>query len=251
MHKQRISILLLLSVLLLSCGKPSWVLSEKQMEDILFDIHIADAEINNNYMDFRIEKQKQKLYTSIFEKHKITREQFDTSLVWYGKNLTKYLEIYEKLIQRYAILSDSIMVQIDRQKAQTLASDSDLVNLWEKPRAFILTSLAGKNIISFDVDSLKLSPKEYFKFTFNVLGITDSIAIPLVSFGIEYPDSVFVEREKMTDNGFFSIAIPPADSISDDPARLFGSIYLPYRKEYAQIVIYNMGLYKLTDNREP
>ena len=61
MLKQRIFILTLLFVLLLSaCNKK--VLSEKQMENVLFDIHIADAGISENYRDFLNEEKKQELY---------------------------------------------------------------------------------------------------------------------------------------------------------------------------------------------
>ena len=243
MHKQQAFILLFLSILfLLSCGRPSWVLSEKQMENVLFDVHIADAEISDNYMDFRTEQQKQELYASVFKKHNITREQFDTSLVWYGKNLSKYLEIYNRLDTRYTTLSDSITAKIDRQRIQSIASDR--VNRWEMSKAFMLTSQAGKNTISFDIDTTKLSPKEYYEFMFNVLGITDSISAPVVTFGVEFPDFIFVEKKKITDNGLFSISIPPMDSITVDPTHLFGFIYLPVRKEDTKIIIYNIGLYK-------
>ncbi len=244
MHKQGIFILLFLPALfLLSCGRPSWVLSEKQMENVLFDIHIADAEISNNYTDFRTDRQKQDLYASIFKKHNITREQFDTSLVWYGKNLSHYLEIYNNLDKRYTILSDSITARIDRENRPDIESDS-LINLWKMPNTLMLTSRIEKNIISFNIDTFKLSSKEYYELKFDVLGVTDSISSPLVTLGIEFPDSVFIRRQKITDNGLFSISVPPADSITEDPTFLFGSVYLPIQKENKRILIYNIGLYK-------
>jgi len=247
MSKQGVYILLLISILLLpACGKPSWVLSEKQMEDMLFDIHLADAEISNNYMDFRTEKQKQDLYASVFEKHKITKEQFDTSLVWYGKNLSKYLAIYDKLNERYSVLSDSITTRIDRQNQMlAIVNDSGRFNLWKMPEAFILNSRSGKNLVSFDIDSLQLSPKEYYEFMFSVLGITDSITAPSITFGIGFPDSIFVERKKITDNGLFTVSLPSADSITGNPTHLFGSIHLPLLKGDTKIVVYNINIRKM------
>ncbi|MCL2649942.1 MAG: DUF4296 domain-containing protein [Candidatus Azobacteroides sp.] len=214
------------------------------MEDVLFDIHIADAEISDNYTDFRSDEKKQELYASVFKKHHITREQFDASLVWYGKNLSKYLEIYDRLGKRYATLSDSIVARIDRQKIQSAKTDSNQVYIWEGPKAFMLTSLPGKNMFSFDLDTIKLSSKEHYEFTFDVLGITNSSATPLVTLGIGFPDSVFVGRRKITDNGLFTISISPADSITGNPTHLFGSIYLPPQKEDTKIVIHNIKLYK-------
>ena len=247
MLKQRIFILTLLFVLLLSaCGK-SKVLSERQMENVLFDFHIADAVINDNRRDFPNEEKKQELYASVFKKHGITQEQFDTSLVWYGRNLDKLLVIYSSLDKRYAVLADSINAKIERLKKPEIISDTAQIYIWEDTKAFILTSLPGKNLIDFhlNVDTIQLSPKEYVEFAFNVLGISDSITTPFVTFGIEFPDSVFVNRRTITDNGLFTVSLPPADSITNNPTHIFGSIYLPVWKGDAKIVIYNIGLHSV------
>lgn len=242
MLKQRIFISALLFALLLSaCGK-SKVLSEKQMEDVLFDIHIADAVISDNYRDFTNEANKRELYTSVFEKHGITQEQFDTSLVWYGRNLDKYLTIYSNLNKRYLALTDSITTKIERQNKPAFSD----TNIWESAKSVMLASLPGKNLTDFNLnlDTIKLSPKEYYELAFNVLGVSDSITTPFVTFGIGFPDSVFVERKTIIDNGLFTVSLPPADSINNNPTHLFGSIYFPAWKGDARIVIYNIGLHK-------
>jgi len=248
MLNQRIFILTLLFLLLLSaCSKK--VLSEKQMEDVLFDIHIADAMIGDNYYDFSSEEKKRELYASVFKKHGITQQQFDTSLVWYGRNLDKYLAIYTKLDKRYAVLADSIIARIEHQKKPAILLVLNHINLWEGAKAFILTSLPGKNMIDFNLDSVRLSPKEYHEFTFNVLGVSDSIIAPLVTFGVGFPDTAFVKREEITRNGLFTVYLPPADSINNHPTHLFGSIYLPSQKENVRITIYNIGIYKRKEGK--
>jgi hypothetical protein len=123
-------------------------------------------------------------------------------------------------------------------------SDSSQIRIWEGPKGLILTPFFGKNIIDFNVDTIQLLAKEHYELTFNVLGISDSITVPLVTFGIGFPDSVFIKRKTVTDNGLFTISLPPASSITNDhPTRLFGSIYLPPRKGNTKIVIYNIGIY--------
>ena len=213
------------------------------MEDVLFDIHIADALISDNYRDFSNEERTRKLYASVFEKHGITQEQFDSSLVWYGRNLDKYLTIYDNLDKRYIALTDSITAKIERLDKPAIFSDT---NLWEGVKSFMLASLPGKNLIDFDLnlDTIRLSPKEYYALAFNVLGISDSISVPFVTFGIGFADSVFVERKTILDNGSFTISLPPADSINNNPTHLFGSVSLPAWKGDAKIVIYNIGLHK-------
>jgi len=243
MLKQRVFILTLLFALLLSACNKSKVLSEKQMEDVLFDLHIADAIISDNYRDFLTGEKKQELYASVFQKHGITQEQFDTSLVWYGLNLDKFLVIYGNLDKRYAVLTDNLIAEIERQKKPVITSDT---NIWEGAKSFMLVSLPGKNLIDFNLnlDTIQLSPKEYYEFAFNVLGVSDSIATPFVTFGIGFPDTVFVERKTIKDNGLFTVSLPPADSINNNPTHLFGSIYLPVWKGDAKIVIHNIGLHR-------
>ncbi len=243
MFKQHIAILSLLLVLLFTaCGKSSKVLSEKQMEDVLFDIHIADAKINENYQDFPTEEKKHELYASIFKKHEISQEQFDTSLIWYGAHLDVYLNVYDRLTKRYTVLSDSITARIDRRRMQTITSDTNQIYIWEGPKAFMLSSLPGKNLIDFNLDTVQLSSKEYYELTFNVLGIADSIVEPVVTFGVGLPDSAIIKREKVTGNGLFTISISSTDSVP--PSHIFGDIRLAPEKKNCKVFIYDVGLYK-------
>ena len=214
------------------------------MENVLFDIHMADAMVSGNYRDFSSEEKKRELYAGIFKKHGVTQQQFDTSLVWYGRNLDKYLAIYSNLNKRYAVLTDSINARIERQKKPAILPDSNHINMWEGAKAFILTSLPGKNMIDFNLDTVRLSPKEYHEFTFNILGVSDSIIAPFVTFGVGFPDTVFVKTKEITRNGLFTVYLPPADSITNHPTHLFGSIYLPSQKKNIRITIYNIGIYK-------
>ncbi|MDR0233069.1 MAG: DUF4296 domain-containing protein [Dysgonamonadaceae bacterium] len=251
MLKQRIFISTLLFVLLLSaCGKK--VLSEKKMEDVLFDIHLAEATISDNYRDFRNDEKKQELYAGIFKKHGITQEQFDTSLVWYGRNLDKYLIVYDNLTKRYATLAENINTEIELQQKQAALSDLNQVYVWNGTTPVILTSLPGKNMVDFNLnlDTIQLSPKEYYEFAFNVLGIPDSTITPLVTLGIIFPDTVFIERKTITDNGLFTISLPPLDSITNNPTHLFGSIHIPPQKENVKIVIYNINILRKKEQEE-
>ena len=218
------------------------------MENLLFDIHIADAEISNNYHDFRDQEQKQELYASVLKKHGVTQEQFDTSLVWYGRHLDKYVAIYNKLNDRYTVLSDSITAKTDRQKAYEILSDSTKKYIWEGPKILMLNSLPSNNIITFNLDTISLSPKQDYEFRFTTLGITDSISGPLVTFGIDFPDSTRLKRERIKNNGLFSMDIPSKDSTTI-PKRLFGSIRITPTKSDTKVVIYDIGLFKVKNEK--
>ena len=85
-------IILLLS--LFACEeKPDGLLSKGEMEDVLYDYHIAQ------YMAASMpyeERYKSYLYVeAVFEKHGITEAQFDSSLVYYNRHTAQIRDIYQ------------------------------------------------------------------------------------------------------------------------------------------------------------
>ena len=69
------------------------------MEDILFDIYRMDACISVADMSMQQERRV-KYYDSIFEKHGVTKEQFDEALDWYAHNTKDWMLIHENLVTR-------------------------------------------------------------------------------------------------------------------------------------------------------
>ncbi|MBR2863512.1 MAG: DUF4296 domain-containing protein, partial [Bacteroidaceae bacterium] len=66
--------------LLFSCkpGRPDGILSERKMENVLYDYHIAKALAQRSGDSI---EQKLSLYTqAVFQKHKVTEAVFDSSL---------------------------------------------------------------------------------------------------------------------------------------------------------------------------
>lgn len=97
---QRCGLFVFLVWTLFACQvkRPETVLSDKQMEDVLYDYHIAKAlgealSYNENY--------KRVLYVeSVYKKYGITEAQFDSSMVWYARNPEVLSKIYENINAR-------------------------------------------------------------------------------------------------------------------------------------------------------
>ncbi len=82
---------------LFSCGNS--FLSRREMVDVLYDIHMAESTIQvvaNS--SSRIEKQE--YFNKIFEKHGITKDEFDEAVAWYSNNPKEYNQFYVELIER-------------------------------------------------------------------------------------------------------------------------------------------------------
>ena len=63
---------------------------KKQMEDLLYEIHLTEGLTDVMIDDYISRQKKEILKKGVFAKYKITPEQFDSSLMWYGKNLELY-----------------------------------------------------------------------------------------------------------------------------------------------------------------
>lgn len=88
---------------LVAC-KEKAILSPKVMEDILYEIYIADAmsqynhSINGRKINDELVEQRQRSF--IFEKYHIRKEDYDSSLAVYGRDLKLYLEICNNVEKR-------------------------------------------------------------------------------------------------------------------------------------------------------
>ena len=90
-------------LLLFSCGRQS-VIREKKMEAVLYDLHLADGLISKAAQDGSPESDsiKNNLYATVFNKHKITKAQFDTSMVWYANHRSEERRVGKECRSRWS-----------------------------------------------------------------------------------------------------------------------------------------------------
>lgn len=150
--------ILILSLVVVSCsGRPRKVLSTDKMARVLADIHIAESIIEQDRRNFSSDSAKKALKQSVLIHNNVTSEQFDSSLSWYGYNMDKYVEVYDKVI---AYIEDDIT------KTQALAGSSgdvsasqrylvegDSVDVWPDIRFRIFSSAMPTDMITFSLNS--------------------------------------------------------------------------------------------------
>jgi hypothetical protein len=96
----RLSLLCCL-LLFVACGRASkGILTEKEMEAVLTDMWKAEAWITLDPAVYRHDTSKAQVYQAVFHKHHISRETYDSSLVWYARHTDIYLQICEKVLAR-------------------------------------------------------------------------------------------------------------------------------------------------------
>lgn len=100
-HLIFITIFSLLAATLTCCdGRPDYVLDQDGMTDLLYDIQLAEAMTKFNYLPGG-QKQMQYLFKSVFDRHNLTPEQFDSCIAWYTRHPDLYDEINKTIIARY------------------------------------------------------------------------------------------------------------------------------------------------------
>lgn len=111
MKLQIIIILTIIGAILLSCmGKTEYttpqgenVVPKDSLERMLYDVHLADAIITSKIMKSKNNRLVDSvLYQSVFDKHHYTREQFESTLLYYVHNDMDTLNaIYDRVIARF------------------------------------------------------------------------------------------------------------------------------------------------------
>ena len=121
------------------------------MEQFLYDYHLAQAigqELSKE------EKYQSKAYIDwVYQKHGISEDDFNRSLVWYTRNPKELARIYKHLSNRvdaeYKSVSRSLS-QIEKKSFEIQSGDS--VNLWYLASSAILNTSAYMNRLTYKIN---------------------------------------------------------------------------------------------------
>lgn len=138
-------ILFLALLAFVSCsGDKKYIIPEKKMVSLLVDIHLADEIGTSKYeLDPEMELDSAGLYGWVFSKHGVTREEFDSSMLYYAGKPDILNRIYTKVI---AGLS-----KMEAELAKAEQEESDKTVIYEDKTIFRLPAGGSMNKIPFDV----------------------------------------------------------------------------------------------------
>lgn len=173
--------------------RPSDVMSPKEMERVLYDYHLAQAEV----MDLpRDQRYKRDAYLNwVYQKNGITKEYFDNSLVWYTRYPREMADIYKKLVVRisedYQYAAD--MVARAKKSSVEIAS-GDSVDIWYLDRLQVLNTSSYMNKVLFSMTSDTTFYKgDTIAMSFMPAFVRSNPELPTlayVSLSLQYTDSV-------------------------------------------------------------
>ncbi len=196
--------LICIGLLSAACSRPKEVLNKKEMEELMYDIYIAEALIESDYQNFDTPQKKEALISEVFRKHKTTQAQWDTSLSWYSDKIDIYLKVNDsvksQLKRRQTALNKAIATQNNSLQAIT----EQLHDKSYIPSIYGFDTYYPYNGFKFSLDSAAIARKiteASFHFQFRVTGIPANKKPALKSFlALEYSDTTIYRTANITDN---------------------------------------------------
>jgi hypothetical protein len=239
--------LFLLSAFFSACdNRPFHVLSDKKMEDVLYDMYIAQAEMDNNHGVFSDSARRHDLLNAVFRKHKITQADFDSSLIWYSDNLEQYIKVNEKITQRYSKMTEDLKTQQIENPEMLIVEESGIRYPVKNQTFFLQKTDLLQNVYTFQADTTLHEYNGVYDLRFTVLGLPSEIK-PVITFCVQCQDTTIVRRDSIRGNGFFTMSVPVF--FSKPVNRLYGSIYFPEIDPDMKLFISRFTLFRKNQNK--
>ena len=200
-----------LLILILAGCKPSVpgdFLQPDEMEDVLYDYHLADAMAaqTDNYGYYQV------LYReSALRKHGITSADFDSSMVYYMRHTERLRDIYESLADR--LRDEAIALgtsESDINKFSGASASGDTTNLWNGDKAIVLMPLAPYSVYSYCVvadSSFRAGDSFVLSFRTNFIyqdGMRDGVAVLVAKYA---NDSVASQFTRISSSSTYTMRI--------------------------------------------
>ena len=183
-----------------ACGRPKGVLSENEMVNVLTDLHKLDGSLAAKGISYNDIDKKNEYYNAVLKKNKVTKAEFDSSVVWYSKNQKSFEHIYDKVITR---LTD---LQTDINKGKYHPVDSvDLAkikyNIWPKRAKYALTKDSARTHLDFEIPDHNFMLGDVYVLKFlQRIAPEDSSTKQLIRFQINYVNGRVRGVIKQTNN---------------------------------------------------
>lgn len=225
----------LLGVLLsmVSCKPsiPSDYLQPDELEDVLYDMHVAQGIVRTADRDATVNERDIDAYAytdAVLKKHGVSRADFDSTMVYYYRHTELMKKLYENLSKR---LSDDAMAMgattSETNEYMTAGASGDTANIWRGERATLLVPSVPYNRLTFHItdDSLfRKGDKLLLSFDANFVyqdGSKDGVAMMAIKFDNDSVANRVIHMSSST-----SYVIQMTDQLNAGIKEVRGFIYL-------------------------
>ena len=213
---------------------PSRYIQPDDMENLLYDLHIAQAMANEAGRSEGDLGYKQNLYfAAVLEKHGVTKAEFDSSLIYYYIRADRFDDMYKHVVER---LSNEAMAlgasEGELNRYANLNANGDTVNIWTGDLSVILVPYAPFNLFTFEQKAdTSFRKGDSFMFIVNVEYIIQSGSRSAQAcIAVRYENDTIVSRtSSLSSSGISQIRVPENGNLKAKEIR--GYIYMTPEKE--------------------
>lgn len=127
---------------------PDGVLGKEDMARLMADIHTAESMLEIDRVSFRNDSARMALKQTVYARHGITAAEFDSTLVWYGHHLDKYVEVYDRVGEILQERMDAIDADL-ADLGLTVVGDS--ADAWGDVRSKVFDRRYPGDFLSFSI----------------------------------------------------------------------------------------------------
>jgi hypothetical protein len=127
-----IPVIAILSLLFTGCKKSDQIIPEKDFQNMLVELHLADGIYNMNYGKYMVHTDSLNFYNTIFKNYGYTRAQFDSTIKYYTVNPKEFDIVYDKVIDKLIRLEGKIN-EVNRMVSDSVDNRFKLKTTWNLP----------------------------------------------------------------------------------------------------------------------
>lgn len=161
------------------CGacirRPEGVQSDKKMVQVVADLELAEATLHT-FPSGASDDVRRSLVDYVIAKHGMTREEFDTTMAWYGRNVDEYYELCDKVEKELNVKR--------RKMSKGSQIDLESSDLWPYRRMALISPLSNSNSFDFSIPTVDVKPGQRVELKLRMNGSAEGNAI----LGVEYSD---------------------------------------------------------------
>lgn len=220
---------LLVLMLVVACKPtvPSEYIQPDDLEDILYDYHLALAmsrQKAGNDANFN----RSLYFHSVLSKHGVTKAEFDSSLVYYYSHAYRLKDIYSEVNQRLSDEAASLGVAVGAiSQYSQYSTTGDTANIWKQQSDVLLVPHATMNRYDFEVKidtTFKRGDSFMFQFMSEYIWQSGSKDVTVCIVCKYEGDSIIQTANQVSGQGTAQVRIP---AYRDKPLKsMRGFIYL-------------------------
>ncbi|MDR2138585.1 MAG: DUF4296 domain-containing protein [Tannerella sp.] len=170
--------LFFVALLLPACSRtPDGIIPEKKMQEVMVDMQLAEAMISMDAATYPTHAERRALYRSVFGKHQLTEAEYDSSMIWYGKHLDRYMRIYNLALADIRAQIDAIG---DIRPEIAPAANGDSLDIWIFRKYYAFSPHSPSSRVIFDLrPETPYSSGSVFVLRWQVWGLTPDMKEPV------------------------------------------------------------------------